>query len=130
VLLVIISYNVACQWFINLRKCINVDWPTLLQPPPSTTLIPAILKLHKLMHKRTKHQGYSFHYIPGSGLTLDGKFLERIWGPHNALTNSTKTQGPGSRQDVLDDHFGFWNWLKYVGQGKTLVRRYKAAMAD
>jgi len=127
--LVIISYDIACQWFINLRKRINVDWPASLRPPPSTTLIPAIPKLHEPMHKRTKHQGYSFNYIPGAGLT-DGECPERIWAPHNALANSTKTQGPGLCQDVLDDHFGFWNWLKYIGQGKTLARRYKAAVAD
>ena len=46
------------------------------------------------------------------------------------LGNSTKTQGPGSRQDVLDDHFGFWNWQKYVGLGKTSSRKYKAAVAE
>lgn len=127
--LVIISYDIACQWFINLHKRIDADWPASLRPAPSTTLIPAIPKLHEPMHQHTKHQGYSFNYIPGSGLT-DGECPERIWAPHNTLANSTKTQGPGSRQDVLDDHFGFWNWLKYVGQGKTLVRRYKAAIAD
>ena len=49
---------------------------------------------------------------------------------HNALGNSTKTQGPGSRQDVLDDHFRFWNWLKYIGLGKTLMQRYKQALAQ
>ena len=42
----------------------------------------------------------------------------------------TKTQGPGGRHDVLDDHFGFWNWLKYIGIGKTLMSRYKAALAE
>ena len=41
-----------------------------------------------------------------------------------------KTQGPGSRQDVLDDHFGFWNWLKYIGLGTTLLQKYKAAVTD
>lgn len=41
-----------------------------------------------------------------------------------------KTQEPGSQQDVLDDHFGFWNWLKYIGLGTTLLWKYKAAVAD
>jgi len=55
---------------------------------------------------------------------------ERVWAGHNALGNSTKTQGPGGRHDVLDDHFGFWNWLKYVRMGRTLMSKYKAALAE
>ena len=55
---------------------------------------------------------------------------ERIWAGHNGLGNSTKTQGPGGRHDILDDHFGFWNWQKYVGMGKTLMSRYRAALAE
>ena len=41
-----------------------------------------------------------------------------------------KTQGPGSHHDVLDDHFGFWNWQKYIGLGVTLLWKYRAAVAD
>ncbi|KAG6829299.1 hypothetical protein H0H93_014534, partial [Arthromyces matolae] len=36
--------------------------------------------------------------------------------------------GPGSRHDVLDDHFGHWNWLKYYSMGHTLMRKYKAGI--
>ena len=67
--------------------------------------------------------------IPGVGLT-NSEAPERIWALHNTLGSSTKLQGPGSRQDVLDAHFGFWNWLKYIGHGDTLLRRYKNAVGD
>ena len=76
---------------------------------------------------------------------MDGEGCKRIWAENNALGNATKTQGPGSRQDVIDDHLGFWNWLKYCGMGKnfflnrlihyliyftgkTLMRKYKTAI--
>jgi len=127
--ILVVSYDIACQWFINLRKRITSDWPTELHPPKTTNLIPAIPKLHEPMHKKADHQGFSFNFIPGVGLT-DGEAPERIWAPHNALASATRQQAPGSRQDVLDAHFGFWNWLKYIGQGDTLLRRYKAAVAD
>ena len=55
---------------------------------------------------------------------------ERVWAGHNGLGNSTKTQGPGGRHDVLDDHFSFWNWLKYIGLGKMLMSRYEVALAE
>ena len=48
----------------------------------------------------------------------------------NTLGNSTKTQGPSGRHDILDDHFSFWNWLKYVRMGRTLMSKYKAALAE
>ena len=74
-------------------------------------------------------QKFSLNFIPGVGQS-DMETLERVWAGHNGLGNLTKTQGPGGRQDVLDDHFRFWNWLKYVGMGKTLISRYKAALAE
>ncbi|KDR70910.1 hypothetical protein GALMADRAFT_144380 [Galerina marginata CBS 339.88] len=95
----------------------------------TTQLIPAIPKLHEPMHGTANHQVYSLNFIPGVGAS-DLETPERIWSAHNPLGNSTKTQGPGSRQDVLDDHFGFWNWCKYIGLGSTLMRRYKRAVAD
>ncbi|KDR65407.1 hypothetical protein GALMADRAFT_148720 [Galerina marginata CBS 339.88] len=129
VALVLISYDIACQWFVNLFNRIEGHWPEEIKFPNTIQLRPAIPKLHEPMHQTKGHQVYSFNYIPGVGLT-DGECPERVWGPHNALGNSTKTQGPGSRQDVLDDHFAFWNWLKYINMGYTLLRRYKAAVAQ
>lgn len=126
--LVLISYDIACQWFVNLFKRMNQSWPEEIRLTDSKTLIPAIPKLHEPMHHSTNHEAFSFNYIAGVGET-DGECPERVWSPHNALGNSTKTQGPGGSQDVLDDHFGFWNWQKYTAMGKTLARRYKGAVA-
>ncbi|PPR05872.1 hypothetical protein CVT24_006626 [Panaeolus cyanescens] len=90
------------------------QWPEHLRIPKTTTLIPAIPKLHEPMHQATNHQVFSLNFISGVGLS-DLETPERVWGPHNNFGNGTKTQGPGSRQDTLDDHFGFWNWLKFIG---------------
>jgi len=126
---ILISYDIACQWFVRLFRRMDEHWPTNLKIPPSTKLIPAIPKLHEPMHGGKNHQQYSLNFIPGVGKS-DMETPERVWAGHNGLGNSTKTQGPGGRHDVLDDHFGFWNWLKYVGMGKTLMSRYKAALAE
>lgn len=126
---VLVSYDVACQWFLNLFKRMEEHWPVEIRPLETHELTPAIPKLHEQMHRETDHQVYSFKYIPGVGHT-NGECPERIWAPHNALGNATKTQGPGSRHDTLDDHFGFWNWLKYISTGTTLLRKYKAAVKE
>jgi len=127
--LLLISYDIACQWFTNLFKRMDERWPEHLKLPSTTRIIPAIPKLHEPMHEAANHEVYSLKYIPGVGES-DCECPERIWSPHNALGNSTKTMGPGSRQDTLDDHFSFWNWEKYVGHGRTLARKYKNWVAE
>ncbi|KAF8907258.1 hypothetical protein CPB84DRAFT_1744643 [Gymnopilus junonius] len=129
VLLVLISYDIACQWFTNLFSCIDNHWPNSIKPRPNTTLVPTIPKLYEPMHEQKDHQVYSLNLIKGVSFS-NCECPERVWAPHNALSNSTKTQGPGSHQDILDDHFGFWNWLKYIGLGSTLLRQYKAVVAQ
>ena len=116
-LLVIISYDVACQWFTNLQSRIDSYWPEEIKPKEQLEIRPLIPKLHEPAHERLGHEQYSFNYAAGVGKT-DGECPERIWSAHNALGNSTKNQGPGSRHDVLDDHFGFWNWEKYIKMGE------------
>src|SRR5258708_39556723 len=99
--LVLISYDIACQWFIRLFQRMRELWPSELCIPPLTKLIPAIPKLHEPMHEAANHQVYSLNFIPGVGQS-DLECPERVWAGHNALGNSTKSQGPGSRHDVLD----------------------------
>ncbi|KAG6835804.1 hypothetical protein H0H93_014501 [Arthromyces matolae] len=120
------NYDIACQWIVNIGKRM-MGWPQGYQVPLTTELRPAIPKMHETAHMRENHERLSLHYLPGVGLT-DGESVERIWAGHNALGNATKTMGPGTRHDVLDDHFGFWNWQKYVGTGKTLSKKFREAV--
>ncbi|PBK80807.1 hypothetical protein ARMGADRAFT_858081, partial [Armillaria gallica] len=47
-LFMIISYDIACQWFVNLHKHMD-KWPSEITPP-SVTLTPAIPKFHEPAH--------------------------------------------------------------------------------
>jgi len=128
-LLILLSYDIACQWFVNLFKRMTEHWPEEIKISSMTHIVPAIPKLHEPMHAQGNHEVFSLNFIPGVGKS-DMETPERVWASHNGLGNSTKTQGPGGRHDVLDDHFGFWNWLKYVGLGKTLMSKYQATIAE
>jgi hypothetical protein len=66
---------------------------------------------------RTKH---SFNFTPGVGRT-DGEAPERAWNETNPLAMSTREMGPGSRRDVLDFHFGDYNWRKITSLGKVRI---------
>lgn len=130
VLLVLISYDIACQWFTNLHSRIEKFWPQAIKPDDSMQLSPAIPKLHQAMHGQSKnHEQFSLNLILGVGAS-DCECPERIWAPHNLLGSSTKLQGPGTRQDTLDDHWAFWNWLKYHSLGVSLAKKFKAAVAE
>ena len=54
--LVIISYDIACQWFVNIFTRMDEHWPATLRIPSSIKLIPAIPKLHKPMHGHKNYQ--------------------------------------------------------------------------
>ncbi|PPQ73936.1 hypothetical protein CVT26_006557 [Gymnopilus dilepis] len=130
VLLIVLSYDIACHWFVNLFNRIRDHWPQELKPRSEVSLIPLIPKLHEKGHTQTKgHEQFSYNLCQGAGHT-DGECPERIWSAHNALGNATKTMGPGSRHDVLDDHFGFWNYEKYISMGRSLMRKYQKAVPE
>ncbi|PPQ76635.1 hypothetical protein CVT26_012761 [Gymnopilus dilepis] len=130
ILLIVLSYDIACHWFVNLFRRINTHWPSNLKPRQGTSLSPLIPKMHEPGHQQKKgHEQFSCNLFKGAGQT-DCEVPERIWSGNNAVANSTKTMGPGSRHDVLDDHFGFWNYEKYVGMGVTLLRRFRKAVPE
>ncbi|PBK66640.1 hypothetical protein ARMSODRAFT_890042 [Armillaria solidipes] len=112
----IISYDITCQWFKNLYEQMQ-GWPSSLQINGPLRLTPIIPKFHEPAHHMEDHHEFSCNLVEGLG-NCDCEGPERIWGSHNSLGNSTKTMGLGSWHDVLDDHFGFWNWLKYIAMGK------------
>lgn len=129
---ILISYDIACQWFKNLfqRFSASENWPDKLQLSEKTIhYIPAIPKLHEPMHEGKNHQQYSLNFMIGVGLS-DFEVPERFWAFHNGLGNSTKTQGPGNRHLIIDDNFNAWNWWKYINMGATLARKYRAAVAE
>lgn len=114
-LLVAISYDIVCQWFTNIFNRMHT-WPKELHPKAGLSLRPLIPKFHEPAHLDKNHEQYSFNLAEGIGLS-DGECPERVWGSHNPLAGSTRTAGPGTRDDILDDNFGHWNWLKYCSLG-------------
>ncbi len=114
--LVAISYDIVCQWFINIFDRI-FHWPKDLRPRPGLNLRPLIPKFHEPAHLDKGHEQYSFNLAEGIGLS-DGECPERVWGSHNALAGPTRAMGPGTRDDVLDDNFSHWNWMKYQSMGR------------
>lgn len=76
----------------------------------------AIPKKHIVVHG-PNHSQYSFNFLPGVGRTY-GEGIESGWSHLNPISMSTKEMGPAYRQEVLNDHWNFWNWNKILNLGK------------
>lgn len=116
---IVISYDIACQWKINLAKRMD-NLPEHLQISAAVALATfmfGIPKFHCPAHEEKCVIPHSLNLMPGVGRT-DGEGIERNWAEMNRVANSTKEMGPGSRHDVLNNHFGYHNWSKYTGLGK------------
>ena len=66
-LVILLSYDIACQWFINMFKQMDQHWPDSIKISPATELIPTIPKLHEPMHAQANHKVFSLNFIPGIG---------------------------------------------------------------
>jgi hypothetical protein len=113
----IISYDIVCQWWINLRSRLKH-----LPPPMRLVLVMALLrfvipKMQIKGHLPKCQTTYSLNLVPGSGQTC-GEGIECPWVHIGGVGSSTREMGPGSREDTLNGHWGSWNWQKIVGLGK------------
>lgn len=115
----VISYDIACQWKLNLFKHM-LELPDDIQIPiaaATAVFLFTILKFHAPAHEEKCSTPHSLNVMPGLGHT-DGEGIKRNWAEMNHVANSTKEMGPGSWHNTLDDHFEHHNWWKFTGLGK------------
>ena len=102
----VVSYDIACQWRINLQsRIMHENFPLHLQIQILTGEIRyAIPKYHFRAHKKLAHNQYSLNLMRGVART-DGEEVERNWSSIDDVAGSTREMGPGSREDTIEDHF-------------------------
>lgn len=112
----LVSYDIACQWFVNLHQRARDSWPLHLRDLSSIRLTPAIPAFHYPAHAAKNHDEFDPRLVVGNG-TSDNEGPERVWAAHNPLGPSTQKMGPSTRALVLDDSIQSYNWGKYAGHG-------------
>ncbi|KAI9060074.1 hypothetical protein FKP32DRAFT_1679355 [Trametes sanguinea] len=103
----------AMQDYLTVNKLI---------PIPKGSIQYSIPKLHFRSRIQAGHSPYSLNFIPGAGRT-NGEVIERRWWVIQPIAASTKVMGPGQRQGIQEDHWGYANWLL------TMRDRLKAALS-
>ncbi|KAF9555789.1 hypothetical protein CPC08DRAFT_779954 [Agrocybe pediades] len=128
---IVLSYDIACQWSINLLSRCAIYPPNVLSTAACSSepinMVYVVPKFHLPAHVLKCQTAFSFNFTPRVGRT-DGEAPERGWPASNNLSGSTKEMGPGSRSDTLDDHFGHHSWRKVVTMAETFLRRAKDAL--
>ncbi|KAF8238244.1 hypothetical protein L208DRAFT_1497757 [Tricholoma matsutake] len=98
-LYLIVSYDIACQWYKNFWTHLK-EMPTRLQFVQTSTIWYKVPKFHLPPHTVACHGPF------------DGEGVERYWSWLNGTVGSTSQMGPGARHDTLDDFMGFSNFRK------------------
>jgi hypothetical protein len=120
ILVFVVSYDIACQWSINLyQRMFELDHDFFLFDNKRYVrfLVP---KFHLPAHIALCRTKFSFNFAKNVGRT-DGESPERGWVKLNVLAPSTREMGPGSRRDILDCNIGDENWKKLFGIGKRTL---------
>jgi len=97
------SYDIACQWSINLKNCIAKFPPATHLNLNNISFATVIPKFHILGHGKKCQSIWSLNYCSRMG-RMDGEGVESEWSHINPVAMSTKVMGPGARHDTLDDH--------------------------
>lgn len=122
VLYIVISYDVICQWGVHFWTRMRKMKAELHLTVPEANVVMLIPKFHLPAHKLACQSYYSFNLAKGVGQT-HGETIEENWADSNKAAAQTKEMGPGSRQDTLDDIYGFHNWSMLLGLQRVLKTR-------
>jgi hypothetical protein len=115
-LYLVVSYNIACQWYKSFWACLE-EMPAHLQFAQTPAIQYKVPKFHLPPHNTVCHGPFSFNYAKWVGWT-DGEGVERNWSWLNGTAGSTSQMGPGARHDMLDDFMGFSNFKKTKDLGE------------
>jgi hypothetical protein len=109
----LISYDIACQWSRNFASRME-NYPEDLRLDLDTVEVKAAVpSFHIRAHGPDCQQVFSLAFLLWVGRTV-GEEVESGWSHMNPAAPSIKEMAPGHRHEVLDDHWGGWNFRKIV----------------
>ncbi|KAL0062253.1 hypothetical protein AAF712_010883 [Marasmius tenuissimus] len=125
-LLVFLSYDIACQWMQNFRTRMST-YPQHMRLPSWMNVIFKVPKFHLPVHILKCHSPFAFGYTEGAAKT-DGEGPERLWSWLNAGARPMSMMSTGGCWDTMDDFTGFWNYQKVIES--SLVSRLVKAIPE
>jgi hypothetical protein len=119
---IVISYDIACKYYINFFKRITDEaYPLLtnteLERLKEIELVWKVPKFHIMAHVDGCADSFSLNWTKNVGRTC-GEAVESNWSSLGKLATSTREMGFGLRRDTLNDAMCQWNWRKAKEEGK------------
>jgi hypothetical protein len=108
------TYDVACQYYIHLKKRFQENIPDLADLIDLIHLL--VPKKHLDGHKDHCKYRFSLNYTDGVGRG-HGEGIEQSWSESKQSGESTRQMNHGHRHDTLTDFHNYWNWNKLRSQG-------------
>ncbi|KAJ7100996.1 hypothetical protein C8R43DRAFT_1141258 [Mycena crocata] len=128
-LMLTISYDIACQWKKNLRER-NSKLPEAIRLDIDNVEVQCGLPVwHASSHEAECSNQNSLSFLVGVGKS-DGEGVERTWAALNPAAYATKEMGVGNRADTLEDKVDSHNFLKNLTQVDSLRRKLVVALAE
>ncbi|KAF7312905.1 CxC2 domain-containing protein [Mycena kentingensis (nom. inval.)] len=128
-LLVTISYDIACQWKKNIASRMRALPESMQKDLTQTTVQFGLPVFHADCHEEDCRCENKLSLQSGVGGT-DGEGVERVWSGLNPAAFSTKEMSLSNRADALDDRIDNHNHLKNLGLGNLLQRRLVLALNE
>ncbi|KAJ6501536.1 hypothetical protein C8R47DRAFT_1211112 [Mycena vitilis] len=124
-----ISYDIACQWKINLPGRLAAMPEHMRLNLALITLLFGLPVWHAAAHEKSCQVENSLTYVDGVGRT-DGEGIERTWSHLNPLSWATKEMRLGARHDAMEDKIDHLNFEKNINQETTLPRKLIVAIDE
>lgn len=112
---ILLIYDIACQWFINFFKRVEINPGLSFANPDSLRC--AVGKFHLGAHVKECFWSYSLNFMPGVG-HVSGEMMETLWTNFNPPALMARAMGNAHRWDILNDHMRDVNWKKMVRMSK------------
>ncbi|KAK1215857.1 hypothetical protein PQX77_021509 [Marasmius sp. AFHP31] len=126
--LVYFSYDIACQWIVNLWTRM-AKYPKYMHVSEHMKFVFKIPKFHLVAHGIKCLAKFSYNYTFGTAKT-DGEGVERVWAWLNACARLLSMMTAGGGWDTMDDFYNFWNWKRTIGLKKTLQSKIVKAIPE
>ncbi|KAJ7715855.1 hypothetical protein DFH07DRAFT_762650 [Mycena maculata] len=124
-----ISYDIACQWKINLPERMACLPPELILDLNAVCLQCGLPVWHASAHNKSCANKHALGFLAGLGKS-NGEGVERLWADLNRASYNTKDMSMGNRADTIEDKIDSHNFLKNLGSVDILRRKLVVAIAE
>jgi hypothetical protein len=107
---ILLLYDIACQYHVNLTQRIGDRLPLGLQVDHGIGMF------HVHGHQEECFFRFAPSFIPGAA-NVAGEILETLWASLNTVSSSARTMTLAARASLLEDHTADSNFKKMVGMG-------------